>query len=95
MPYTWKDIFKGSQEHMTGEGRQRIIFIGKLTVSIVGGRPGLYGNFFDTFEVAILDTMRDFVTKEVLPEYKDDVIPYATTEEVVNILNKLEEKYGK
>jgi hypothetical protein len=90
MPYTWKDIFKGSKEHLTGEGRQRIIFIGKLTVSIVGGRPGLYGNFFDTFEVAILDTMRDFVTKEVLPEYKDDVIPYATTEEVVNILNKLE-----
>jgi hypothetical protein len=31
----------------------------------------------------------------VLPEYKDDVIPYATLEEVVNILNKLEEKYGK
>ena len=48
----------------------------KIEFSIVGGSTWLYGNFVDTFEVAIFDVeTKNFVTKFFYPEASDDVIP--------------------
>lgn len=101
MTYTWKDIFKKSKPHFSGEGRQSSFIFGDYCLSIVGGRQGLYGNFFDTFEVAVIhkDT-GSFVTSDVLNDEffkgsKDDIIPYTDMDTVVKIINLMSEKYGK
>jgi hypothetical protein len=90
--YTWKDIFKNAAEHPVGNGAmQSTIEIKGYLVSIVGGSIGLYGNFFDTFEVAIIKD-GDFVTNDILKN-GDDVAPYMTIDDVVELLNKLENEY--
>lgn len=104
MKYTWKDIFKRSKEHCLGGGaRSTHIFFPEFSVSIVGGREGLYGNFFDTFEVAVIDKVeKKFITNEILSDFmngkytrlNDEVLPYLELDEVVNILNYLNEKYA-
>lgn len=94
--FTWEDVFKKSKVHPIGEGRQSVFEIGDLTVSIVGGRDGLYGNFFTTFELAVIDKNSNFVTNSVLEKKgEDDVLGYLELDEVVDILNFLNEKYGK
>jgi hypothetical protein len=94
--YKWEDIFKNSTKHPIGDGRQSIFKIGDFTVSIVGGRQGLYGNFFTTFELAIIDKSGNFITKEILEKNNgDDVLGYLELDEVVEILNFLNQKYGK
>ena len=99
--YTWKDVFKNSKRHPLGEGSRCSNFnFGDFRVSIVGGKSGLYGNFFDTFELAIIDAKtNDFVTSELLSELKyrsdDDVYGYLDLDQVVNILNFLNEKYNE
>lgn len=98
--YTWKDIFKNSKEHPVGGGGRCSNFLfSKYRVSVVGGRQGLYGNFFDTFELAIIDEdTREFVTGELLNGVVErtgtDVYGYLELEEVVKILNYLNKKYG-
>lgn len=90
--YTWKDIFKNATEHPLGNGAmQSTIQIKDYLISIVGGSNGLYGNFFDTFEVAIIKN-GDFVTNDILKN-GDDVCGYMGIEEVVNLLNKIENEH--
>lgn len=61
-----------------------------VLISIVGGDRGLYGDFENDFEIAIMDTdTHDFVTRHFFTEINDDVKPYASIDEVVRIVNML------
>lgn len=72
------------------DGRQTIISNDQIEISIVGGARGLYGDFVDDFEVAILDKQsHDFVTKYYVPDATDDVLPYVSGEQVVTIVNQI------
>ena len=66
------------------DARQYIETIGNYTLSIVGGCKGLYGDFKNTFEVALIDeTNGQFVTGKYCPGTKsDDVLGHATIEEI-------------
>jgi hypothetical protein len=85
---TLDDIIKNAKPH-NFTGKVTRISNDKIFFSIVGG-PSLYGDFEETFEVAVLDwTSKDFVTKLYFPEYGDDVIPYLQKDKLVEIINKV------
>jgi hypothetical protein len=86
---TIQDIIDMSVPHGYKEsGRRSTIETERFILSIVGGSSGLYGDFKDTFEVAVIDKKTgDFVTKLFEPEATDDVIGYLPAEEVVRIAN--------
>jgi hypothetical protein len=68
--------------------RQTVLSDGKVALSIVGGAQGLYGDFENDFEIAILDEeTRDFVTKYYVPEANDDVLGYQDSKQVEFIAN--------
>ena len=90
---TIEDIIEYSKNHphtyMDG-GRQTIIGNDKIEFSIIGGSNGLYGDFKDTFEVAIFDKETgEFVTKFFHPEAGDDVIGYMDAKDVEELVNRL------
>jgi len=71
-------------------GRSTVISNGKIGISIVGGEMGLYGDFVETFEIAVFDLPnREFVTKHLFPEADDDVIGYVKKKELEEIVNLL------
>lgn len=75
--------------HPVSEGKQTLIHNGKYILSIVGGRQGLYGDFENDFELAILDPVtKEFITK-LFFDSNDDVVGYASAEEVERIANLL------
>lgn len=84
-------IMENSQPHRNGMGgRQTIISNNKIEVSIVGGSRGLYGDFVEDFEVAIMDSnTKDFVTRHYFPDSNDDVLPYLQGDEVETLVNNL------
>jgi hypothetical protein len=56
----------------------------------VGGDTGLYGDFVDTFEVAIFDVQtRDFITRFFYPDASDDVIGWMKSNEVEKLVNSV------
>lgn len=70
--------------------RQVMVTDGKIILSIVGGAKGLYGDFVDDFELAILDSdSKEFVTKYYFSETGDDVMGYQGRAEVEKIFNLL------
>jgi hypothetical protein len=91
-PLTKEYIIQNSKPHslaLSGVGgykhaRQFIENIGDYTLSIVGGASGLYGNFKNTFEVALIDnTSGEFVTGKYSNNIKsDDVMGHATIDEI-------------
>ena len=86
-PLTAERIIKNSKKHPTasirnGDARIYREEIGDYILSIVGGGQGLYGDFKNTFEVALIDSITgDFVTS-VYSTRGDDVIDYATIDEI-------------
>jgi hypothetical protein len=54
------------------------------TISVVGGRQGLYGDGINTFEVAIFDRMNEMI---MLSE-NDQVLGWQTKQEVNGIIEK-------
>lgn len=90
---TIKDIIEWSKPHPNshfskGSGRQARFGNGKVEFSIVGGDIGLYGDFKETFEVAIFDLKtKDFITRFFYPEGSDDVIGYMLAEDVEKLVN--------
>jgi hypothetical protein len=64
--------------------RQYTEKIGNYTLSIVGGCSGLYGNFKNTFEVALIDdNTGEFVTGKFSSSAKsDDVLGHANIDEI-------------
>jgi hypothetical protein len=82
-------IKRNSKPHPLEGGRQTVLSNDKYMLSIVGGRTGLYGDFEEDFEFAIMDVKdRNFVTK-LFVDVTDDIFPYATVEEVEKIANTL------
>jgi hypothetical protein len=64
--------------------RQYTEKVGRYTLSIVGGCSKLYGDFKNTFEVALIDESDSkFVTGKFSSSTKsDDVLGYATIDEI-------------
>ena len=89
---TVKDIIDFSKPHPNGsEGaRQTIIHNDGVRMSIVGGRTGLYGDFVEDFEIAILDQeSNQFVTKFYSPDNIDDVIAYLPGDKMIELINQV------
>jgi len=86
---TIQDIINYSKPHPTGgEGRHTRLSNNQIEISIVGGRSGLYGDFKETFEVAIFDNdNRSFKTKFFFPENGDDVVGYMKAEDLEKFVN--------
>ena len=91
--YTYEDILALAKTHPTGEGKHTIVETADYQVSIVGGRQGLYGDFINDFEVAIIrKSDSDFVSGEFFPDYSDSmgqVMPYITKEQMLEVVNKM------
>lgn len=69
-------ILKGDKSRMFRE------FVGDYILSIVGGGIGLYGDFINDFEVALIDQdSGDFVTS-AYSSRGDQVMGYATIDEI-------------
>lgn len=88
---TATDIQNWSKPHqMTLGGKQTRLSNNKITISIVGGRTGLYGDFVNDFEVAIIDEeTKEFVTRYFVPDLNDDVMAYVPSENLEQLVNKL------
>ena len=96
---TIEDIKKWSKPHPMskylgnatgGKGRMSRFGNSKVTFSIVGGDRGLYGNFEDTFEVAIFDNENgNFITRFFYPDTNDDVIDYMEASDVEELVNSV------
>ena len=86
--FTIKDVLDSKVEHPLG-GYQSTIQVGEYSVSVVGGRVGLYGDFINTFELAIFNKERDFVTKDLVSSADDDVIGWLDKEELMDIINQI------
>jgi len=87
---TINKIKKWSKEHPIGGGRMTNIFNHKYELSIVGGRPGLYGDFEHTFEIAVFDAQdRRFITQFFFPESGDDVVGFISREDLEDFSNIL------
>jgi len=83
-------IKKNSQPHGVSGGRRINLYNYKYVLSIVGGAQGLYGDFEEDFEIAIIDPItKEFITKMFIPENGDDVVGYMKSEEVEKIANTL------
>jgi len=88
--FTIKDIIDRSTPHPLDGGKVTRFYNDEIEFSIVGGRSGLYGDFENDFEVAIIDKKSgDFVTKFFYPEGNDDVIGYMKSEDVVKLVNQV------
>lgn len=82
-------IQKNAKPHNVG-GFRINLYNDKYSLSIVGGASGLYGDFKEDFEVAIIDPVTgDFITKLFFPENGDDVVGYMNKEDLERITNTL------
>jgi len=87
---TVENIIEWSKPHPLDGGKMTRIYNDEIEFSIVGGRSGLYGDFENDFEVAILDRKTgDFRTRFFKPELSDDVIGYMKKDDVVEFLNQI------
>jgi len=87
---TIKDIIEWSKPHPLDGGKMTRLYNDEIEFSIVGGRSGLYGDFENNFEVAIIDKKSgDFITKFFYPEGSDDVIGYMKLEDVEKLVNQV------
>lgn len=89
---TIDEIISNSKPHPNrlDGARQTIITDGRVIISIVGGAKGLYGDFKNDFELAVLDSdTKNFVTKYYIDDSADDVLPYQTSEQVEEIVNMI------
>jgi hypothetical protein len=99
-PLTIEYIIKNSKPHsmslMGGEyksARQYVEQVGDYTLSIVGGGQGLYGNFKNSFEVALIDnTNGDFVTGKYSSK-GEDVLGWAGIDDINEIYFNIPRKY--
>jgi hypothetical protein len=83
-------IKTNSKEHGPLGGKQTVLHNEKYILSIVGGRSGLYGDFENDFEMAVIDPVtKEFITKLFFDNLSDEVIPYAEPEEVERVANLL------
>lgn len=90
---TIENIIEWSKPHPLDGGRMTRIHNDEIEFSIVGGRSGLYGDFKDDFEVAVIDKKNgEFVTRFFKPELSDDVIGYMKKEDLEEFVNQIFKK---
>jgi hypothetical protein len=89
MMETIEDIIRDKKPHPF-KGYKWSKQYGPWILSIVGGDNSFYGDFNETFEVAIIDSRnRNFVTRRFYGG-SDDVLSYVSREEVLKIVTMLE-----
>lgn len=85
---TIENIIEYSKPHPVEGGRYTRISNEYIEFSIVGGAGGLYGDFVDTFELAIFNKDNgEFITKFF--NNNDDIIPYMSKENLVELVNNV------
>ena len=90
---TTENIIEWSKPHPLDGGKMTRIHNDEIEFSIVGGRSGLYGDFENDFEVAVIDRKNgEFVTRFFKPELSDDVIGYMKKEELEEFVNQIFKK---
>ena len=86
--YTIDDIINSKVNHPLG-GYQSTFKVGEYEVSVVGGRQSNYGDFIHTFELAIFDKNKNFVTKNLVASTEYDVVGWLDKEELMDIINQI------
>ena len=90
---TTENIIEWSKPHPLDGGKMTRIHNDEIEFSIVGGRSGLYGDFENDFEVAVIDRKNgEFVTRFFKPEISDDVIGYMKKEDLEEFVNQIFKK---
>jgi len=90
---TIDNIIEWAKPHPLDGGKITRIHNDEIEFSIVGGRSGLYGDFENDFEVAVIDRKNgEFVTKFFKPELSDDVIGYMKKEDLEEFVNQIFKK---
>lgn len=89
---TVEDIIKFSKPHpwMLG-GKQTTLVNKDIVLSIVGGQSNLYGDFVETFEIAVIDKKtNEFITQHFFPQSYNDVLSLSKKdlEEALNLYFK-------
>ena len=85
MTISIEQVKKWAKPHTTG-GKQTRIKSNGFLISIVGGAKGLYGDFEETFELAVLDKKNNFVT-QYFKSVGDDIMSYISPSEVEEVLD--------
>ena len=80
-PLTAEFIKRKSRTHPI-RGRMFTMEIGNYILSIVGGAMGLYGDFENDFEVALIDKNTNKFVTSFFARRGDDVLGYATIDEI-------------
>ena len=96
-PLTVKHIRANSEPHPTakmrdGDARVYREHIGDYVLSIVGGGVGLYGDFVNDFEVALIDEKTGKFVTGAYSKRGDDILPYATIDEINEIYYNIPRK---
>ena len=86
--YTIEDIMKLKIDHPLG-GYQSKLNVGEYEVSVIGGRERTYGDFVNTFELAIFDKDGEFVTKNLVKSADSDIVGWLDKEELMDIINQI------
>lgn len=90
---TVEKIIEWSKPHPVDGGKVTRVYNDDLELSIVGGRSGLYGDFKEDFEVALIDRKSgNFITRFFKPEVSDDVIGYMKGSDMVEFANQIFKK---
>jgi hypothetical protein len=85
---TIENIVEYSKPHIVEGGRHTRISNEYVEFSIVGGATGLYGDFINTFELAIFNKDNgEFITKFF--NNNDDIIPYMSKENLLELVNNV------
>ena len=87
---TIQNIIDWSKPHDIGNGGRSTVISNKaVKFSIVGGCKGLYGDFVNTFELAIFNQETgEFMTNFFCPE-DIEVVGYMTGEKLEELVNKI------
>ena len=96
-PLTKQYVISNSKPHSVmsdiyPEARQYKESVGNYLLSIVGGANGLYGDFLDTFEVAVIDESDGRFVTGLFSKRGDDVLAYASLDEINEIYFNLPRK---
>lgn len=90
---TVQNIIDWASPHGLGRGMKHLrIGNEHLLFSIVGGGRGLYGDFVNTFEVAVINLDTDRYMTSFFFDTTDDVIGHHPGEELVKVINQVNSK---
>lgn len=85
-----EDIINYSTEHSPLGGRRTLLETDQFLISIVGGRQGLYGDFVNDFELAIMDlNTKEFLTQNFIQDINDDVSAYTPGPKLLEAIDPL------